>query len=44
MIDDTAFTEKKEGVKGFKDLGSRLVDDSDDGDIEPGEFFQSHHD
>ena len=44
LIDDTTFAEQEERVEGFEDLGSRLMDNGDDGDVEPREFFQSHHD
>ena len=44
LIDDTTFAEEEKRVEGFEDLGSRLMDDGNDGDVEPREFFQCHHD
>lgn len=39
LINDTTFAEKEKGVEGFEDLRSRLMDDCDDSDVEPGELF-----
>lgn len=44
LVDDAALAEEDQRIEGFEDLGARLVDDGDDGDVEAREFFERHHD